>query len=320
MAMMIEQRAQLLQTLGSIATSAADSAAEGIAEATKADSKTIDTALKLFGGFDRSEFENINRQAPSLLTPAVRPPGSYEGPVEYFKLLSNVAEQGFLVRSKDLLQQLEDPRFRMADGLSGFSDHRITQAMLQNRIVINSGPVTQESNGLPQPDITAALDDFGKLYTMENTVAKQLQLHDQLNFGAMGRFLGSRQAAPPNAESPKLNQPLKERPDLSTTPAHQEMVNLLEHALTGTPQTTGELLMMVDALQARIEQELNSIPPDAINHDLAKNFCNKLLGALSTLENSAKNQNANMAPDFDSLQQLRAIQWCWHNAKYFTVF
>ena len=37
MAMMIEQRAQLLQSLGSIATSAADAAAEGIAEAVKAD-------------------------------------------------------------------------------------------------------------------------------------------------------------------------------------------------------------------------------------------------------------------------------------------
>ena len=80
MAMMINQRRQLLQSLGSIATSAANAVADGIAEATKTDSKTADTALKLFGGFDRSEFENIGGTPvpddgmPNLLVPAVLGP------------------------------------------------------------------------------------------------------------------------------------------------------------------------------------------------------------------------------------------------------
>jgi hypothetical protein len=56
MGIIIENRPQLLQNLGSIATSAADAAAKGIAEAAKTDSKTVDVALKLFGGFDRNEF------------------------------------------------------------------------------------------------------------------------------------------------------------------------------------------------------------------------------------------------------------------------
>jgi hypothetical protein len=51
----MENRAQLLQTFGSIGTSAANAASKGIAEAAKIDSKTVDTALKLFGGFDPSK-------------------------------------------------------------------------------------------------------------------------------------------------------------------------------------------------------------------------------------------------------------------------
>jgi hypothetical protein len=233
MGIIIENRPQLLQTLGSIATSAADAAAEGIAEATRTDSKTVDTALKLFGGFDRNEFENINSQAPNLLVPAVRPPASYEGHAEYFKPLSNnMADQNLLVPGKDLLQQLEDPHFRMADGLSGFSDNRITQTLAQNKMSINAVP----------------LDALGKLYMMEDTVGKQLQLHEQLDFAAFGRFAAPKQS--PNLSSPKLNQGLKDLPDTQaakdTSPP--KILYTIEHALNADPQTKQEGLLMIQTL------------------------------------------------------------------------
>ena len=45
-----------------------------------------------------------------------------------------------MVPAKDLLQQLQDPQFRMADGLSGFSDNRITQSLAQKQMIINNKP------------------------------------------------------------------------------------------------------------------------------------------------------------------------------------
>jgi hypothetical protein len=310
MVTILDQRAQLFQAFGGIATSAAEIADEGINKAVQTDSTSVNTALKLFGGFDRSEFESIHRSTPNLLVPAVRPPASYEGPAEYFKPLSNTTGlEGLLVPVPDLLRQLADSQFRMSDGLSGFSDHKLTQD-LQKGMILNSKAVPQ-GNELPQPGL---LEAFGKLYTMENTVAKQLQLHDQLNFGALGRLTAPAPAPLPRAESPKLNQPLKDRPVLSATPAQQDMVNLLDHALNGTPQTTGELLVMVDALQAELEREMASVSPDDVNHDAVKNFCQQLLESLSAIENSAKNQNPNLPPEFDTVYQLQGIQILWKNA------
>ncbi len=261
MAIIMEQRAQLLQSLGSIATSAANAAAEGIAEAAKTDSKTVETTLKLFGGFDRSEFENISMPpVPNLLVPAVRPAASYEGPAEYFKPLSNtMQDQGFLVPAKDLLQQLEDPRFRMADGLSGLSDNRITQTLMQKGMTM-SGP---DENGISivggKPadpgDMVGSLDSFGKLYMMENTVAKQLQLHEQLDFGALGRFSAPKPVPISTADSPKLDKGLKGLPDVqAAAPQSKEILNVLGHALFGTPETVGELVQMLDVLQAEVQE------------------------------------------------------------------
>ncbi len=229
MAMMIEQRAQLLQSLGSIGTSAADVAAEGIAEAVKTDSKTVETALKLFGGFDRSEFENINGQAPNLLVPTVRPPATYEAPAEYFKPLSNtISSQNLFVPAKDLLQQLEDPRFRMTDGLSGFSGNRITQNLTQK--------------GIAMAVRDASRDSFGKLYRMENTVEKQLQLHEQLDIGAFSRIAVPKRAQLPNAASPKLEQGLKGLPDVQSSGDLKppEILYTIEHALNATPHNKEE--------------------------------------------------------------------------------
>ena len=288
MAIMIEQRAQLLQSLGSIATSAADAAAEGIAEAAKADPKTVDTALKLFGGFDRTEFENINRQAPNLLVPAVRPPASYEGPAEYFKPLSNVADQGFLVRSKDLLQQLEDPRFRVADGLTGFSDNRITQILAQNGISMGG----LDENGM------ASLDAFGKLYAMENTVGEQLRLHEQLDFGVFGNFSVPRQ-------NPRLERGLKGLPDaqIATKPNNNEMLNLWEHAMTGIPQTVGEFFQILDTLYAKTQGIL-----DGTDNPKIKEACLGFCLQLSHLKGMFKHVPQQSAPPDAMLNYLNPLR------------
>ena len=57
--------------------------------------------------------------------------------------------------------------------------------------------------------------------------------------------------------------------------------------------------------------------PDADNHDVIKKLINKLLGALSALEDSTKNQNPNIPPDGSSIYQLRMIQVMWNNADDF---
>ncbi len=258
----IMQPAQLLQSFGTIATSAADAAAEGINKSVQADSNSVNTALKLFGGFDRSEFENINRSAPNLLVPAVRPPASYEGPAEYFKPLSNtLAGQDLLVPSKELLQQLENPQFRMTDGLSGFSDNRITQTLAQKGMIINSKPGGDVSlgglnetgiiiidNKPAEPgDMASSLDSFGKLYMMENTVEKQLQLHEQLDIGAFWNFSGAKQ-------NPRLDRGLKGIPDAQiATQTNHEMLNLWEYAMTGIPKTIGEFFQILDTINVKVQ-------------------------------------------------------------------
>ena len=313
MAMMIEQRAQLLQSLGSVATSAAEAAAEGIAEAVKADSKTVDTALKLFGGFDRSQFENINGPAPNLIVPMVRPPASYEAPAEYFKPLSNVADQGFLVRSKDLLQQLEDPRFRMADGLSGFSDNRITQMLAQNGISMGgldeNGIIIVGGKPADPGDMAASLDAFGKLYMMENTVGKQLQLHEQLDLSAFGRFAIPKQPPLPNADSPKLDQGIKGMPDVqAAAPQPKEMLDLpLDNALNGTPETYGEFLQMIDVLQDEVKRIMTeSYSPFGSPFIREQSFI--ILKQLENLEGLYQDANPNSPPSDPALGYLGLIR------------
>ncbi len=262
MAMILEQRAQLLQSLGSIATSAADAVAEGVAEAVKTDSKTVDTALKLFGGFDRNEFENINGQSPNLLVPAVRPLASYEGPAEYFKPLSNVEDQGFLVRSKDLLQQLEDPRFRVADGLSGFSDN-ITQILMQNNMSmgLDENGIIRIAGQPADSDEMTSLGALGKLYTMENTVEKQLQLHEQLDFATFRNLSASK--------NPRLDRGLKGLPDMQiATQPNDAILNLWEHAMTGIPKTVAEFFQVLDTLYAKTQGIL-----DATDNPKIKEAC-----------------------------------------------
>ena len=295
MAMMIEQRAQLLQTLGSIATSAADAAAEGIAEAARSDSKTVDTALKLFGGFDRTEFENINGQEPNLLAPAVRPPASYEAPAEYFNPLSNLADQEFLVRSKDLLQQLEDPRFRVADGLSGFSDNRITQILMQNRLSMNtSGDV---SLGGQDQDTAASLDAFGKLYTMENTVEKQLQLHKQLDIGAFGYL------SPP-MQNPRLERGFKGIPDVRIErQPNDEILNLWEHAMTAIPKTVGEFNQILDTLFFKTQGIL-----DATEHPKTREALSGFCVQLQYLRAMFQNVPEQLAPNSAMLNYLAPLR------------
>ncbi len=287
MAMIIDQRAQLLQTLGSIGTSAANAATEGIAEAAKTDSKSVDTALKLFGGFERNEFENINGQAPNLLVQAVRPPASYEAPAEYFKPLSNTMEgQGLLVLPKDLLQQLEDPRFRMADGLSGFSDNRITQTLAQ-KVMIDPG------------DMAASFDSLVKLYRMENTVEKQLQLHEQLNLGAFGNFSGLRQ-------NPRLDRGLKDMPDAQIAtgpPLQKEMLNLWEHAMTGTPETVGEFYQMLDTISAKVQGiEYQTVNPKIIEECLDFSF---LLNYVKVMFKHLPQRSISSAEMLSHLEPLR---------------
>jgi hypothetical protein len=317
MAIILDQRSQLFQTLGNIATSAANAATEGIAEAAKTDPKTVDTALKLFGGFDRSEFENINRQAPNLLLPAVRPPASYEGPVEYFKPLSNVADQGFLVRSKDLLQQLEDPRFRMADGLSGFSDNRITQTLAQTGMIINTKPGEDVSlgglgnNGIivvdggkpaGPADLVASLDSFGKLYMMENTVAKQLQLHEQLDLGTFGNFSGAKQ-------NPRMDRGLKGMPDAQAAePQPKRILDLqLDHALNGTPETVGEFLQMIDVLQAEVNEILQKAS-SPFGSPVLRDQAFIILKLLGNLERLYQDADPNLPPSNQSLEYFGLIR------------
>ncbi len=309
MAIIIDQRAQLFQALGNVATSAAKAATEGIAEAAKTDSKTVDTALKLFGGFDRNEFENISGQAPKLLVPAVRPPASYEGPAEYFKPLSNtMQDQTFLVPAKDLLQQLEDPRFRMADGLSRFSDNRITQTLLQKEMIINSKPggdvslgglnekgIIVVDGGKPADpsDMVGSLDSFGKLYSMENTVGKQLQLHEQLDLGAFGRFSAPKAAPLPTSDSPKLDQGLKGQLNAQAATPSGEIKNFaLYNALNGTPETVGEMEQMANVLQTEIEK----IYPETV-FPSAKDFLEVTYQRLSYLKNVCKLFPPNTPPN-----------------------
>jgi hypothetical protein len=321
--MIIAQRTQLLQTLGSIAASAANSAAEGIAEAAKTDSKTVDTALNLFGGFDRSEFENINTQSPNLLVPAVRPPASYEGPSEYFKPLSNTVEgQSLLVPAKDLLQQLEDPRFRITDGLSNFSDHRITQTLVKEQMILNNksggdmslGGVNENGiiivGGKPADpaDMAASLDSFGKLYRMENTVEKQLQLHEQLDLGALGRVSAARQTMLPTTDSPKLNQELKGIPDVrAAAPQSKEMLDLpLNHALNGRPQNVGDIVQMLDVLIAEGRERFKEI-----DHPGYQEYAGWFLHRLSEFKSECQNLPANSLPTDELFEKFEDSRQGW---------
>ncbi len=343
--MIIEQRAQLLQTLGSVGTSAANSATEGIAEAVKTDSKTVETALKLFGGFDRSEFENINEAGTSnLLLPAVRPAASYEGPAEYFKSLSNAVEgQSLLVPAKDLLQQLQDPRFRIVNALFGFSNNRITQSLAQKGIIIHDKPggnvsldgldengiITIDNKPAEADDMVASLDSFGKLYRMENAIEKQLQLHEQLDFNAL-RFPASKQSPLPRADSPKPDQEPKDLhnvqlarpqfkemnpqldPGINGTPEEVQMSDVLTtalyHALIGTPETVGEMVQMLDVLIAKmkeISQEDKGVPIADSAHFTK---CNAIIQQLNSLKHMCQNFPTNSEPNPALLAYLASIR------------
>jgi hypothetical protein len=317
--MIVDQRAQLFQSFGSIATTAADAATEGIQQALQTDSTSVNTALKLFGGFDRSEFESIHRSTPNLLVPAVRPPASYEGPADYLKPLSNTTElEGLLVPVPDLLRQLGDSQFRMSDGLSAFSDHRITQGLLQKGMIFGSTPVPEDGKVAPIPDDgkaqpvpedgkwhlndrTASLEAFGKLYMMEHTAAKQLQLLEQLDFGALSRL-----SVPQN---PRLNQGLKGMPDAqSVDPQPKPMLDLpLHNAMNDKPATVGEFLQMINVLQTevrRIQKEV--LGP--FGSPITMQHSSTILRQLQNLENMFENVDPNLPPSNASLEYLRLVR------------
>ena len=193
-----------------------------------------------------------------------------------------------MVPAKDLLQQLEDPRFRMADGLSGFSDNRITQTLAQKGMIISSVPVPEDGKGQPIPDdgkghrsvdlslgglnenaiivigggkpadpadTTASLGFFGKLYRMEKTVEKQLQLHEQLDLGAL-RTPAPKQVPLPNGNSLSPDQGVRTVPDARASAPldiSDGMRNpALYNALHTSPQTVAEMEKMVDVLLAEV--------------------------------------------------------------------
>jgi hypothetical protein len=265
--------------------------------------------------------------------PAVRPPASYEGPAEYFKPLSNTTElEGLLVPIQDLVKQLQDPQFRMSDGLSGFSDHRITQALLQDGLIRNA-PIPDDGKGLPVPEDgksepipddgrsqpvpedgkflpgngVASFADFGKLFMMENTAQKQLQLHQQLDVGAFSGFAIPKQVVQPDVNRSKLNPGLKGMPDAQAVTPHSEgMLNLpLDHALNGTPATVGEFRQMIDVLQAEVKQIVLKNGPDGFPFI---NQCTAILEHLKYLEEMYQNTPSTSPLSNASLNHFQMIR------------
>src|SRR5262245_45792253 len=114
-----------LQALGNIGTTAFDAAVDGIAASTKADGKTIiDDGLKLFGNFERNTFEFAKTDGTKLS-------GLFQNAAEYGKptqILSNFIGQKDSP-FKDVLKKMEDPQFRVSDGLASFAGKEISQTI-----------------------------------------------------------------------------------------------------------------------------------------------------------------------------------------------
>jgi hypothetical protein len=165
-----------------------------------------------------------------------------------------------------------------------------------------SGDVTLA--GLDQ-DAAASFDAFGKLYMMENTVEKQLQLHEQLDFGAFGNFVAPKQ-------NPRLDRGLKGLPDaqISTQP-NPEILNLWEHAMTGTPKTVGEFYQILDTLYAKTQGIL-----DATDNPKIQELCLGFQRQLKYLKAMFQHVPQHLAPPDAMLNSLGPVRAGMRNLIY----
>jgi hypothetical protein len=165
MGIVIEQRpfnfsGGTLQSLGKIGTSAVDAAVAAIAASTKAiiddgDKGIIDDGLKFFGGFDQNSFELAKTDGNSLA-------GQFQNVAEYGKpsqILSNDA------RYQDALSKMQDPQFKVSDGLASFARKQITKIILGQ--IQNNIPISQDS--------------LIKLQKLDVTVKHQLDLYQAMS-------------------------------------------------------------------------------------------------------------------------------------------
>jgi hypothetical protein len=210
----------------------------------------------------------------------------------------------------------------MSDGLSGFSDNRITKSLVQKEMIINTKPRggvslgRLDENGIiivggkpaDPADMAASMDSFGKLYRMENTVGNQLKLHEQLDLGAFGRASAPRQTMLPTADSPKLNQGLKGMPDVqAAAPQSKEMLDLpVDHALNGRPQTVGHIVQMLDVLIAKGDERWKEI-----DHPGYKEYAGWFLHRLSEFRNKCQSLPPNLLPTDELLEKFKDARQGW---------
>src|SRR5262245_38851641 len=140
-----------LQALGNIGTSALNAAVDGVATSMNANNKAIiDDGLKLFGNFERNTFEFAKTDGKKLS-------GLFQNAAEYGKptqVLSNFAGNFEQKDSfyKDVLKKMEDPQFRVSDGLASFAGKEISETLTgsvqkpgndvleKGIIIVNSNP------------------------------------------------------------------------------------------------------------------------------------------------------------------------------------
>lgn len=120
----------VIQELGNAGTSALDAAVDGIAASTHLDKKAIDHGLKLFGNFERSTLELASaeeKQTPSVFQNVAE----YAKPAQILKefVSSPLTKQQYMVPYKDVVKNMEDPQFKVSDGLESFTQKNIAKTL-----------------------------------------------------------------------------------------------------------------------------------------------------------------------------------------------
>ncbi|MCI0417269.1 hypothetical protein L0222_31260 [bacterium] len=117
-----------LNRFGNVGNSAFDAAVDGIAASTNIDTKAVDNGLKLFGNFERSQFEYAAADASGVQ--AIQNSAEYGKPAEVIKQFEDSAfAQNYMVPFKDVIKNMEDPKFKVSDGLASFTQKEISKTL-----------------------------------------------------------------------------------------------------------------------------------------------------------------------------------------------
>jgi hypothetical protein len=187
MGIVIEQRPSdfsggALQSLGNIATSALDAAVAGVAASTKAiiddgDKGIIDDGLKVFRGFDQNTFEFAKTDEKSLKG-QIQNAAEYVSPAQF---LSNAKDASY----NDVLKKMQDPQFKVSDGLASFAGKEITktisgQIQKPGNDVLEKGIIVVDGKPDGINNIPITQDNFIKLRKLDLAVKHQLGLHQTM--------------------------------------------------------------------------------------------------------------------------------------------